>query len=213
MKTKAVLLDMDGLMFDTERLSDEVWLSLAERDNLGMVSADMLLLRGKNREAGKEAFLRRFGENFPFDDYCDEALAEITARLSKKVPLRPGLFELLDTLKTNHIPAAVASSTHRSLVESNLRVAGVLDFIKVIATGDEVAHSKPAPDIFLLAAKRLGVAPEECMVLEDSYNGVRAGAASGARTIMVPDMDMPTPETEQLADAIVPTLADVIPLL
>ncbi|MEG0768784.1 MAG: HAD family phosphatase [Ruthenibacterium sp.] len=213
MKTKAVLFDMDGLMFDTERLSDEVWTALAKREKLAMQSTDLQLLRGKTREAGKAALLEKFGADFPFDRICNAAMTEITARLSETVPLRPGLLELLDTLKINKIPAAVASSTHRALVESNLRVAGVLDFIAAIATGDEVMHSKPAPDIFLLAAKRLGVAPEDCMVLEDSYYGVRAGVASGARTIMVPDLDLPTPEIEQLADAIVPSLADVIPLL
>ncbi|MEG2395103.1 MAG: HAD family phosphatase, partial [Ruthenibacterium sp.] len=163
MKTKAVLFDMDGLMFDTERLSDEVWTALAKREKLAMQSTDLQLLRGKTREAGKAALLEKFGADFPFDRICNAAMTEITARLSETVPLRPGLLELLDTLKINNIPAAVASSTHRALVESNLRVAGVLDFIAAIATGDEVMHSKPAPDIFLLAAKRLGVAPEDCM--------------------------------------------------
>lgn len=213
MGTKAVIFDMDGLMFDTERLSDALWMELSAQKKLGITQEDMALLRGRTRAAGKESFLKRFGPAFPFDAVCDEMLRRLEAHLAKEVPMRPGLQPLLDALKERGILAAVASSTHRSLVESNLRVAGVERYFSAVCTGDEVTHSKPAPDIFLLAAQRLRVQPSECIVLEDSYNGVRAGQASGCRTIMVPDMDPPTAEMQQLADEIVPSLMDVIPLL
>lgn len=213
MKTKAVLFDMDGLMFDTERLADKVWLEVSARRGLPLREEHMTLLRGRNRDGGKVAILEHFGDDFPFDACCDEVEEEMKRQLQAEVPLRPGLFALLEALRKQGIPAAVASSTHRELVESNLRAAGVREFIAALATGDEVAHSKPAPDIFLLAAQRLGANPADCMVLEDSYNGVRAGAAAGCRTIMVPDTEPPTPEMERLADAIVTSLADVIALL
>ena len=108
---------------------------------------------------------------------------------------------------------AVVSSTHRSLVENNLRVAGIRDFFSELVCGDMVRRSKPAPDIYLTAARQLTVPPQTCLVLEDSYNGVRAGAAAGCITVMVPNMDPATPEMEQLCRCIVPSLREVIPLL
>ena len=151
---RAVLFDMDGLMFDTERLGDEVWRAVAGKYGVTMTPEDVSLLRGRNYESGRRAFLERFGAGFPYDDMSAEVWREVEARLEHSVPLRPGLIELLDALRARN-----------------------------------------------------------CMVLEDSYNGVRAGAAAGCFTVMVPDMDPPTPEMERLAWAIVPGLTDVARLL
>ena len=190
---RAVLFDMDGLMFDTERLGDEVWRAVAGKYGVTMTPEDVSLLRGRNYESGRRAFLERFGAGFPYDDMSAEVWREVEARLEHSVPLRPGLFELLDALRA--------------------RTAGVRSYFSAVIGGDQVTHSKPEPEIFLKAAAALDTPPGLCMVLEDSYNGVRAGAAAGCFTVMVPDMDPPTPEMERLAWAIVPGLTDVARLL
>ena len=103
----------------------------------------------------------------------------------------------------------MASSTYRSLVERNLRTAGVEEYFRKVVTGDQVEHGKPAPDIFLLAARQLGLAPGNCLVLEDSFNGVRAGAAAGCVTVMIPDLSQPTPELLSLCSGCLEDLGQV----
>lgn len=209
---RAVLFDMDGLMFDTERVSDEVWCDVAKRNGFAMTSRDVSLLRGRNYEGGRAAMCERFGADFPYDALAAEAIREIGARLDRHIPLRPGLFALLDALRGMGCKMAVASSTHSSRVLRNLERTGVRDYFSAVIGGDAVTRSKPDPEIFLLAAKALDIPPAACMVLEDSYNGVRAGAAAGCFTVMVPDLDPATPEMERLAGAIVASLDAVIPL-
>ena len=210
---RAVLFDMDGLMFATERLGGEVWRAVAGKYGVTMTPEDVSLLRGRNYESGRRAFLERFGAGFPYDDMSAEVWREVEARLEHSVPLRPGLFELLDALRARNCKMAVASSTDSARVLHNLETAGVRGYFSAVIGGDQVTQSKPEPEIFLKAAAALDTPPGLCMVLEDSYNGVRAGAAAGCFTVMVPDMDPPTPEMERLAWAIVPGLTDVARLL
>lgn len=209
---RAVLFDMDGLMFDTERVSDEIWRDVANRNGFAMTSADVTLLRGRNYEGGRAALLARFGAKFPYDALAADAIRELSARLERHIPLRPGLLALLNALRGMGCKMAVASSTDSGRVLRNLQRTGVREYFSAVIGGEAVTRSKPDPEIFLLAAKALETPPAACMVLEDSYNGVRAGAASGCFTVMVPDLDPPTPEMRTLADAILPSLDAVIPL-
>lgn len=210
---RAVLFDMDGLMFDTERLSADLWCAAARRRGYNMGYEELYLVRGRNRADGAAATRAVYGPDFPFDEICEEELAALKKLLAQHVPVRRGLTELLAELKRRGLPCAVVSSTDRALVESNLRGAGVDGFFSQLVCGDMVEHSKPQPDIYLLAARTLDVPPAQCMVLEDSYNGVRAGRAAGCFTVMVPDMDPVTDEMRALADVIVPSLCEVAPLL
>ena len=98
------------------------------------------------------------------------------------------LDELLAWLDANHIPMAVASSSRVHVIEGNLNNWGLTHYFKALVSGQQVKHSKPDPEIFLLAAEKLGTDPAHTLVLEDSYNGVRAGAAGGFVTVMVPDL-------------------------
>lgn len=206
---RAALFDMDGLMFDTERLSDEVWFGLGPKYGIAVTPADMERLRGRSYEDGRAAFLEAHGADFPYDALAAEARAAWTRKLAQGVPLRPGLFAALDFFKSRGIPMAVASSTGRALVAQNLRLSGTASYFSAVICGDMVARSKPEPDIFLAAARALNTPPAACLVLEDSPNGVRAGAAAGCVTVMIPDICPATDELRGLAQAILPTLAAV----
>ena len=107
----------------------------------------------------------------------------------------------------------MASSTSKKGVIHKLTVAGLIDRFETLVGGDEVANGKPAPDIFLTAAARLGVLPDGCMVLEDSEAGIQAAHAAGMLPVMVPDVKPPSPEIEAVAYAVLPSLKDTIPLL
>ena len=132
---------------------------------------------------------------------------------AKGVPCKPGLFELLDVLEERGIPRIVASSSPRSMILQNLSTTGAGRYFAQVVCGADVEHSKPAPDIFLLAASRLGVDIHRCLVLEDSLNGLRAARASGAVSVMVPDLRPYGPEVAPYVDYLKQDLSQVIDLL
>ncbi len=210
---RAVLFDMDGLMFDTERLSIDCWRRAGEHFGYTITPQDVALLRGRNREGGRQAFLKRFGPELPYDKLVEDTHAQLDALLEQDVPVRPGLYELLDFLEKRGTKLAVASSTQSPRVIRNLEKAQVRRYFSAVVGGEQVTRSKPDPEVFLKAAAALGAKPCECMVLEDSANGVRAGHAAGCCTVMVPDLDAPDAELFAAADAIVESLLDVPALL
>ena len=122
------------------------------------------------------------------------------------MPTKAGLGELLSLAADRHIPCAVATSSHRSYTDASLRLAGLERRFPVIVTGDEVARPKPAPDIYLEAARRLGVEPSRSVALEDSDRGVLAAKAAGMIPVLVPDLKPPSPEAVAAAYRVVPTL-------
>lgn len=213
MKWNALLFDMDGLMFETERMSDECWLEFGHAHGYDITPDWICCLRGTNYNDGEILFKQRFGEDVPYAAWSAQVFAALEERLAQHVPLCKNLLVLLEAAKERGIPMAVVSSTHHKMVMDNLHGSNTAHYFAHVITGDMVEHSKPEPDIYLLAAKTLGVAPETCMVLEDSYNGVRAGSAAGCYTVMVPNMDAPTPEILALANIVVPDLGAVINLL
>ena len=184
-----VIFDMDGTMFDTERMWATFWepalaaLGLPYREGLAEAA------RGTAGVTTRNAVRQFYGPD------CDaEAIVDSLHRVadevffSAPVPKKPGLDALLAWLKARHIPMAVASSSREAMIRHNLDVWGLTQDFTAIVSGQHVAHSKPDPEIFLLTAQKLDVEPARCLVLEDSYNGVRAGAAGGFVTVMVPDL-------------------------
>jgi beta-phosphoglucomutase-like phosphatase (HAD superfamily) len=103
-------------------------------------------------------------------------------------PLKPGAFRILQMLQERSVPCAVASSTRVSEVRRRLEKVGVLEFLQAVAGGDEVPDSKPDPAVYLLAAQRLGVPPQECLAFEDTDHGARAAHAAGMRVVLIPDL-------------------------
>ena len=210
---EAVIFDMDGLMFDTEGIWAECWEPALTEMGLPMKEGIAEATRGT---AGKE-FLRIvydwFGEDIDAERLWDiwHGLAE--ERFMQGVEKKPGLDELLACLDEQGLPAAVASSSLRNQIERNLSNAGISSSFAVTVSGLEVAHAKPEPDVFLKAAELLGSSPAHTLVLEDSFNGVRAGVAGGFITIMVPDLMQPDEEMRSIASRICGSLFEVRDLI
>ncbi|HJD21924.1 MAG TPA: HAD family phosphatase [Candidatus Gemmiger faecigallinarum] len=210
---QGVIFDMDGLMFDTERIWATLWAPALER--LGQPAPSDAFIAGARGLAG-ENMLRYLAENYPA---CDpQQLLDVVNELGRTAlangaPAKPGLYELLDWLEQASIPRVVASSSTRGTIDRYLRIADIERYFAARVSGDDVQFSKPDPAIFLTAAQALGLPPQNCLVLEDSFNGVRAGHAAGAVTVMVPDLTPPTPEIRALCAACCSTLLDVRDML
>ncbi len=213
MEYKAILLDMDGLMFDTERMSDEIWMEICAKEKYPVTPMHLKHIRGQNKQGCKNTFTNFFGNQFPYDDITAQIRDRMEAQLNEHVPIKTGLVEFLQAAHAKGIPMAVASSTNRDKVIRNLKKANVEQYIDVIVGGDEIENSKPSPDIFILAAQRLGVKAEDCIAFEDSYNGVKSANAAGCYTVMIPDREPADAEMKRLSSYIVENLNEAISLI
>ena len=211
MQYQAVVFDMDGVIFDTERLVIEFWKEVAKRHNIPNVEHTCIQCLGTNRVRTREIFLENYGADFPFDPYRAE-VTELFNTHYKGVPLptKPGVRELLSYLQEQDIKVGLASSTAQHLVRDEIGTAGLLPYFQTLVCGDMVEHSKPAPDIFLKACEILNADPTKSIAIEDSFNGIRSAHCAGMTPIMVPDQVQPTDEIRALAFHVMPSLLDVL---
>ena len=206
---QAVLFDMDGVIFDSERLVIDCWKVVADKYGIPDIEAVCYQCMGLTYEATEQVYRRRYGDAYPYERYKQEVSDLFHARYDGgRLPTKPGVREILAWLQERRIPVALASSTRLASVRQELGEAGLLPFFQVVKGGDDVVHGKPAPDIFLLAAKQLGCDPAACYVLEDSPNGIRAAAAAGLHSIMIPDQQEPDEEMRRLAEVILRDLRE-----
>ena len=205
-----VIFDMDGVIFDSERLLMESWKLVADKYGIEGIEDTLRQCFGVNVEVSRQIYFDRYGPDFPLDLYKQETRAHFRSQCTNgHPPVKAGVRELLDYLNGRGVPLALASSTSTEIVRAELEGAGLLDCFSVVIGGDQIERSKPAPDIFLAAAEALGAKAEDCFVIEDSFNGVRAGKAAGMHTLMVPDMVPPDREMKEKAEAILPSLNEV----
>ncbi|MEQ2579124.1 HAD family hydrolase [Hominiventricola aquisgranensis] len=211
MQYQAVVFDMDGVIFDTERLVIEFWKEVAKKHNIPNVEHTCIQCLGTNRVRTREIFLENYGADFPFDPYRAE-VTELFNTHYKGVPLptKPGIRELLNYLQEQDIKVGLASSTAQHLVRDEIGTAGLLPYFQTLVCGDMVEHSKPAPDIFLKACEILNADPTKSIAIEDSFNGIRSAHCAGMTPIMVPDQVQPTDEIRTLAFHVMPSLLDVL---
>jgi HAD superfamily hydrolase (TIGR01509 family) len=191
----AVIFDMDGLLLDTERPVKDLWLKAA-RSRGWEISQEMVLrTTGVDEGSTRRIMMEEYGAGFPYEEIRSELSRMVAEKAGREgIAWRPGLPVILDRLEGLRIPFGVATSTRRKTALWKLERAGLGGRFPVIVCGDEVERGKPAPDIFLLAAKLLGFAPEDCLGLEDSPAGLRALGAAGIPSIFIKDMVEPPAE-------------------
>ena len=206
----AVIFDLDGVIFDSERAVFNEWKLIAEKYGFPNLEEPYAKCIGVNADTCRQIFLDYYGADFPYDAYCEERRRNFREKYSHgRLPLKPGVIELLERLKKEGFLTAIASSTRTETVWEGIRDAGLLKYFDVIIGGDQVERSKPAPDIFLKAAEKLDVLSGDCCVIEDSYNGILAAFAAGMFPVMVPDMLPPNDEMREKAGLIGDSLDEI----
>ena len=209
----AVIFDMDGVIFATEQLYIDCCKAVKDKYHMGTdedVEALCFRCIGITSAMTRKNILDTYGEDFPIDAYFADSSRLFKERFGDgKHLIKPGVEEVFEYLKGSGIRTALASSTRTVTLSDELKRAGLFSNFDVIVGGDQVTRSKPEPDIFLRAAELLGEEPENCFVIEDSYNGIRAAHTAGMHPIMIPDLLPPTEEMREKADVILSSLAEV----
>jgi len=210
----AVVFDMDGVIFDSERATMECWIELANKYGIENIEEPYYRCTGTTMVRTREIMLETYGQDFPYDTYAKEASVMYHTKYDGgRLPMKPGIRELLEFLRENGKKIAIASSSRSQTVINQIRDAGIEDYFDAVICGDMVERSKPAPDIFLKACSELGVEPVRAYGIEDSYNGVRALHAGRLHPIMVPDLLPATDEMRGIAECVLKDLNEVIEYL
>ena len=212
---RAVIFDMDGLLFDTEALYRDALSAAARGVGRDMPEPVFHSLIGLPGEASRRLLLDHFGEDFDVDGLWDASAEHFHALARGQDFLKAGVREVLDLLDDLSLPRAIATSSRHEDVAFNLGRHGLEGRFHAVAARGDYLRGKPHPDPFLVAAQWLEVNPADCLALEDSHNGVRSASTAGMMTVMVPDLLVPTREMEALCARIVDDLhaaADLIRL-
>lgn len=214
MKINAVLFDMDGLVLDTEKLYTRFWMEAANELGYPMTFEQGLGMRSLNRNAGAAKLKSYFGESIDYDKVRSKRIELMDAFVEKEgVYLKPGIHELLDYLKEKGIKTAIATSSPIERTVKYLSSVHIEKRFDELISGYMVEKGKPEPDIYLYAAEKLGVKPEDCMVLEDSPAGILAAFRAGCIPVMVPDQDEPDEDIKKLLYQRADNLVAVIDIL
>ena len=205
---------MDGVVLDTEKLYTRFWQEAAHYYDYPMTKEQALGMRSLNRGAGVAKMQSYFGESVDYEAIRNKRMELMDAFVEQEgVELKPGIHELLDFLDEKGIKKAIATSSPLERTKKFLASVGLEERFDELVSGYMVEKGKPEPDIYLYAAKKLGFAPEDCMVLEDSPTGIMAAFRAGCVPVMVPDQDEPDEETRKLLYAVAENLIAVIELL
>lgn len=215
---KGIIFDMDGVMVDSERQSNEGWLWAANQLGVEMPMWLIDSFKGAPLPLSEQFFNDYYeGRTNQKVDYWEarelrnRRVMEI--REMEGLPVKPGLSELLEYVQCKHLKCAVATSTRKESAEVTLHNIGAWEYLNSVVYGDEVEHGKPEPDIFLRAAELIGVKPEEAVVIEDSINGIKAGYAAGMKVIHVPDTIMIDEDIRKLTYRICDSLLGVMDVI
>jgi len=201
---------MDGVILDTEKLYTRFWKEAAQALGYPMTHEMALGMRSLSREVGERQLKEYLGEDVDYQQVRNKRIEMMNAFIEENgVEFKPGIHELLDFLKERGIKTSIATSSPLDRTKEYLSQVGLVDAFDELVSGHMVEHGKPAPDIYIYAAKKLGLNPEECLVLEDSPTGLLAAYRAGCIPVMVPDQDQPDEETRQRAYAVVKDLVAV----
>ena len=210
----AVVFDMDGVLVDTEHLWDEVREALTEEWGGRYTPEAQEAMMGMSSREWSRYLHETVGLEQPPDVINDEVVRRMLARYETDLPVVPGAADAVRRLAESGLRLAVASSSNRELIDAVLRRLELADLFAVTVSSEEVARGKPAPDVYLEAARRLGVDPARCVAIEDSGSGIRAAHAAGMHVIAYPNRHYPPgPEVLRTADAVVDDVGDVVGVL
>jgi beta-phosphoglucomutase-like phosphatase (HAD superfamily) len=209
----AVLFDLDGVLVDTEPWWDEVREAFAAANGRRWGPEDQAAVMGANSRGWARIMRERLGLWAMTEDAILAAIVDgvLACYRDREPPRVPGAPEALRRIAADR-PVAIASSSHPAILGAAVDALGLRDVLGAVVSSDDVEHGKPAPDVYLRAAALLAVAPDRCLVVEDSINGVRAGRAAGMTVVLVPSHSVPpSPEARALAQVVLDRLADLDP--
>jgi HAD superfamily hydrolase (TIGR01509 family) len=209
---EAVIFDLDGVIVDSEIWWDEARREFAAQRGRSWSEADRAAVMGANSRQWSATMRDRLHLDEP-DRQIERAIVEAVVERYRRegAPIIPGAVEAVRRIGRAW-PTAVASSAHGEVIDAALEATGLTGVFRVVVSSDEVERGKPEPDVYLEAARRLGVDPRRCLVVEDSLNGVKAAKAAGMTCVLIPNRTIPpAPGTAELADVVLERLADLDP--
>lgn len=195
---ESVIFDMDGVLFDTERIYLKVWTRVCEKYGYKMTREIYSKVIATGRENVKKVFKQEFGSDMPIEEMYKEKDYELAKEIEKNVPLKDGAYELLIYLRENNYKIALATSATRDRMERQLNQAKIKYLFDEIVCRDDVKESKPNPEIFIKAAIKLNSNPENCVVIEDSLAGIKAADSGNMKAIHVVDLKEADEEIKNL---------------
>lgn len=189
MGKKAVIFDMDGVIFDTEKVYLDIWIEVFEKYGYKMTKELYVNVMGTGRKNVIKTFLENFGDDLPIEKMYEEKDNQLFYIIENQgIPLKEGVKELFSMLKEKNYKIALATSAKRERVEKQIKDKWLKESFDAIVCGDDMEKGKPSPDIFLKAAKKIDVEPENCFVVEDSPAGIKAAFSGGMKGIHVEDL-------------------------
>jgi HAD superfamily hydrolase (TIGR01509 family) len=206
---QAVIFDMDGLLIDSEPVWDDVRRAMADEAGTPWTKDDHLAVMGVSTAEWADHMLERLQLQMSREEVIEHVVGRMAESYAKGIPWLPGALDAIDLAVANY-RVALASGSHRALIDVVTADAAVAGKFEIIVAADEVGVGKPAPDVYLATAERLGVDPTKCVCLEDSSNGILSGVAAGMKVIAVPDPRFPSkPEVIAQADLVLSSLTEL----
>ncbi|MGF1683248.1 HAD family phosphatase [Photobacterium makurazakiensis] len=209
MDIKAVLFDMDGLIFDTEGLYKLSWQYAANEQDLVLTNADYQSFIGVQDAECERRIVSKFGDALDIERFIQVRDAMFKAEQENGIAYKAGFDMLFLHLKQLQLKCALVTSSGLAQVKHHFAGSDYLAQFDVVITSEDVSNGKPAPDCYQMASEQLGIEPDNCLVLEDSNNGMRAGLDAGCHAIMIPDLLLPADDVAERATAILTGLSDV----
>lgn len=206
---QAVIFDMDGTLIDTERVSQAAWRRAAQDFRIEIPEHILHAFVGCSIPNAMNMIDDEFGDPAFTERLFNRRHEIFDATWEDELELKPGAAEAVAAVRERGLAAALATSSVRDRAITSMERLGLMELFDAAVFDEDIEHHKPAPDVYLVAADHLGVEPTRCVTVEDSFNGVRAGAAAGMRTIMVPDYNEPTPEIRALCAEVLTTLHEL----
>ncbi|MCD9463694.1 HAD family hydrolase [Photobacterium phosphoreum] len=214
MNYKAAIFDMDGLLLDTEQVCMTAFQQTCTEMDIPFKQDIYLSIIGRNQAGIKPIIEKGYGDLLDYSVFHPRWMQRYLAVVEHQaIPVKSGIIALLEWLQSQNIPMVVATSTHNVLAHKKLQLAGLAHYFSHITSGDEVINGKPAPEIYLLAAQRLHISPEQCLAFEDSNNGVKSAIAANMTVLQIIDLVEPDTDTRALGHHIFNTMDEALTFL